>query len=385
MMYCLTTCGGLFDWEEVREIPILPVGMERMFYMCEGSWNDGVDNLKIDDKHHGKLCIMRRPVRSALKKPGDLFQDAYNSDGEELENAGEIRDRRQSSAAEKGKGQKVRFETNKTVPRYILYLRQRIKVVGDNEYITDEKELAVVNDAIKREEESGTIAGVERKRSVMSRFSNIFGGGDRRGSARLSAIFGGGTNRRGSTRLSNIFGGARNQRASAMGGRGSVVRGNRGSVANCGSVANRDSVFQRLAAVFGGQETDSEEEEEEEEESESEDEYVLSERLNLAETCNYVEEVEKRQRKASVTQVGTRLVPLELSPAEGEPPAEGNGTARAVVGAGGGARSIEVAPNPKAGGEGSEEGVQKKKRSGKTRKLSSDVMAEIVAEEAMAR
>ena len=132
MMYCLTTCGGLFDWEEVREIPMLPVGMERMFYMCEGSWNDGVDNLKIDDKHHGKLCIMRRPVRSALKKPGDLFQDAYNSDGEELENAGEIRDRRQSSAAEKGKGQKVRFETNKTVPRYILYLRQRIKVVGDN-------------------------------------------------------------------------------------------------------------------------------------------------------------------------------------------------------------------------------------------------------------
>ena len=379
-MYCLTTCGGLFEWEEVRTIPMLPVGMERLFYMCEGSWNDGVDALKIDDKHHGKLCIMRRPVRSALKKAGDLFQDAYNSDGEELEDAGEIRDRRQSSAHERGKGQKVRFEPNKTVPRYILYLRQRIKVVGDKEYITDEKELAVVQEAIKREEESGTIEGVERKRSVMGRFSNIFGSGDRRGSARLSAIFGAG-DRRGSTRLSNIFGGARGQRSSTMGGRGSVARGNRGSVANRSSVADRGSVFRRLStAMFGGRETDSEEEEEEWE-SESEDEFVLGERLQLAETCNYVEEVEKRQRKSSVTQEGTVLIPV----AEGEPPAEGNGTPRAVVGGGGGARTIEVARKPQAGDEGSEEGVRRQSGTGKVRKLSSDVMAEIVAAEAMAR
>ena len=135
--------------------------------------------------------------------------------------------------------------------------------------------------------------------------------------------------------------------------------------------------------MFGGRETDSEEEEEWE--SESEDEGVLTERLQLAETCNYVEEVEKRQRKASVTQEGTVLIPLVLSPAEGEPPAEGNGTRRSVVGGGGGARTIEVARKPKAGDEGSEEGVRRQSGTGKVRKRSSDVMAEIVAAEAMAR
>ena len=55
--------------ESKMELPMKPVGLEGLYTFHDSKYNDGTDDIVVDDRHHGLTNLKKQPPKSCLRTP----------------------------------------------------------------------------------------------------------------------------------------------------------------------------------------------------------------------------------------------------------------------------------------------------------------------------
>ena len=126
--------------ESKMELPMKPVGLEGLYTFHDSKYNDGTDDIVVDDSHHGLTNLKKQPPKSCLRTPPKrLVGEGENGgDGERGAGAGTPVDperprtpsgleaMKEASPSRGGEdGLSVRFKEELTEPAFKAYFRQR--------------------------------------------------------------------------------------------------------------------------------------------------------------------------------------------------------------------------------------------------------------------
>ena len=126
--------------ESKMELPMKPVGLEGLYTFHDSKYNDGTDDIVVDELHHGLTNLKKQPPKSCLRTPPRSARvDGENGGGrggggaspaasspERPRTPSGLDSMTEGSPGRGGEeGLSVRFKEELTEPAYKAYFRQR--------------------------------------------------------------------------------------------------------------------------------------------------------------------------------------------------------------------------------------------------------------------